>query len=318
MANRVDTHFHIVPPQFEAAIVAAGGDPSGWNVPEWSPASASAAMDTLGVAKGVLSCTAPGPAVAGNGEAGRKLARAMNEHTKVVVDQSGGRFGWFASLPDFTDVQGAVAEVVWALGEAKADGVVILTSYQGKYVLLPGHASFQPIWDKLNDFNAIVFVHPTSLDIAPALIGSSVPQPVFDYPQATTRAAVDLVVTKTLTTHPNVKVILSHAGGTLPFLLPRATSLFEAAPLGIDSADFQRQMQQFWVDVALSTSKGQLLALLEFTTPDKILFGSDWPYMPLSGAKQVTQALDEFVREDPSGVKLAGVDRTNAEKLFGW
>lgn len=77
-------------------------------------------------------------------------------------------------------------------------------------------------------------------------------------------------------------------------------------------------MQRFWVDVALSTSKGQLLALLEFTTPDKILFGSDWPYFPLSGGVKVTQALEEFIQQDPSGGKLAGLNHTNAEKLFGW
>ncbi|KII95298.1 hypothetical protein PLICRDRAFT_128971 [Plicaturopsis crispa FD-325 SS-3] len=315
MANRIDTHFHFVPSQLKDAMLAAGGDPAGWNIPEWTAASATAAMDTLEIAKGILSCSAPGPAVAGNGEAGRKLARTLNEVTKKVVDESGGKFGWFASLPDFTDVEGAVAEVAWALGEAKADGVVIMTSYQAKLI---GHPSFQPIWDKLDEFKAVIFLHPTTIDITPSFIGGIVPTPVFDFPHGTTRAAVDLVVTKTLETHPNVKIILSHDGGTLPFILPRALTLFDAAPLGIDAADFKRQMQRFWVDVALSTSKGQLLALLEFTTPDKILFGSDWPYFPLSGGVKVTQALEEFIQEDPSGGKLAGLNHTNAEKLFGW
>lgn len=136
MANRIDTHFHFVPSQLKDAMLAAGGDPAGWNIPEWTAASATAAMDTLGIAKGVLSCSAPGPAVAGNGEAGRKLARTLNEVTKKIVDESGGKFGWFASLPDFTDVEGALAEVAWALGEAMADGVVIMTSYQAKCVCL--------------------------------------------------------------------------------------------------------------------------------------------------------------------------------------
>lgn len=71
----------------------------------------------------------------------------------------------------------------------------------------------------------------------PSFIGGIVPTPVFDFPHGTTRAAVDLVVTKTLETHPNIKIILSHDGGTLPFILPRALTLFDAAPLGIDSAD---------------------------------------------------------------------------------
>lgn len=47
------------------------------------------------------------------------------------------------------------------------------------------------------------------------------PQPVVDYPQQTTRAAVDLVFTGTIGRNPNVKILLSHAGGTLPYLAPR-------------------------------------------------------------------------------------------------
>lgn len=127
--TRIDTHFHIVSSRFTQAIAAAGGDPAGWHVPEWTPASAIEAMDTLGTQKAVLSNTAPGPAIAGNGDAGRKLARELNEETLQIVKENPTRFGWFACLPDWTDAEGALTEIEWALTTAKADGVVILTSY---------------------------------------------------------------------------------------------------------------------------------------------------------------------------------------------
>lgn len=51
-----------------------------------------------------------------------------------------------------------------------------------------------------------------------------------DYPQQTTRCAVDLVFRGTITAHPNVKIILSHAGGTLPYLAQRVLLLLKIAP----------------------------------------------------------------------------------------
>jgi hypothetical protein len=59
----------------------------------------------------------------------------------------------------------------------------------------------------------------------PHQIASILPQPIVDYPQQTTRTAVDLVFTGTLRAHPHVKPILSHSGGTLPYLADRVCGL---------------------------------------------------------------------------------------------
>lgn len=177
--KRIDTHFHFVPESFAQAIAATGSNPSGpWDLPKWSLESAITAMDILGTSKGILSATTPGPGIAGYGDAGRTLAREMNKETLAVVQKNPKRFGWFASLPDWTDVQGTLDEIEWAFNVAKADGVVIMSLYNnlrvvleiasteltGKFRLL-GHPSFQPIWAKLDEFKAVVFVHPTSIDM---------------------------------------------------------------------------------------------------------------------------------------------------------
>lgn len=59
----------------------------------------------------------------------------------------------------------------------------------------------------------------------PPLIAGSLPQPVVDFPIATTRCAVDLVYTKTIKENPDVKIILSHAGGALPYIAERAAGV---------------------------------------------------------------------------------------------
>jgi 6-methylsalicylate decarboxylase len=61
----------------------------------------------------------------------------------------------------------------------------------------------------------------------------------------------------------------------------------------------------------------QLIGLLEFTSPEKILFGSDWPYLPLEHSKMYKQQLDQFL-DSQEGQSMSGVIRENALKLFGW
>ena len=63
---------------------------------------------------------------------------------------------------------------------------------------------------------------------SPKYIAGNVSQAVVDFTFGTIRTAVDLVLSKTIGTHPNVKIILSHGGGTLPFLSERLRILPES------------------------------------------------------------------------------------------
>lgn len=144
----------------------------------------------------------------------------MNDEVWEVCQLSRGRFGFFASLPDFNDIEGTMAEIDDIFMNKKtANGVVVMTSYGDKLI---GDASFKPIWQRLNAHKALVFIHPSHVSITPENINGFLPQPVIDYPQATTRAAMSLILSGTLTACHGIDVILSHGGGTLPYLATRA------------------------------------------------------------------------------------------------
>ncbi|KAF8592289.1 hypothetical protein K439DRAFT_398575 [Ramaria rubella] len=100
--------------------------------------------------------------------------------------------------------------------------IVCMTTYEDR---LPGDPLFKPIWDKLDVLGAVVFIHPAAVNIVPHQVAPIVSQPIIDYPQQTTRTAVDLVFTGTLRAHPNLKLILSHVGGTLPYLADRVSGI---------------------------------------------------------------------------------------------
>ncbi len=156
-----------------------------------------------------------------------------------------------------------------------------------------------PIWQKLQAYKALVFLHPGLFDVTPRFIGGGIPQPIIDYPLATTRAAVDLIMTGTIRAYPDVDIILSHAGGTIPYLGTRAigglTISAVSSHASVNALEAAVDFQRFYYDIALSTSAAQLDGLLDFTDPSKILFGSDFPYAPQVAINAVIAAYDGYV-----------------------
>ncbi|CAF1523275.1 unnamed protein product [Adineta ricciae] len=158
----------------------------------------------------------------------------------------------------------------------------VYTSYgKGQYL---GHSSFQPIWKRFNELQTVVFIHPS--EAPTTIVDRYAPQPLIDYPQETTRTAADLVLTGTRAAFPDVKIILSHAGGTLPFLAQRIAMIGDLPSFQCprNAREILSDFRSFYYDTALSSSVPQLKALLAFADSSKILFGSDVPYAPLSTA----------------------------------
>lgn len=304
--HRIDVHQHIVPPFWADALSAHGADPSGWACPAWSADSAIAFMDSVGTAAGVLSLTAP--SVKGwSGQAKRDIARRVNAYTAEVVARHPTRFGNFATLP-LPDVDGALAEIAHAFDTLKVDGVVLMSNHDGAYL---GEPAFDPVWNELDRRQAVVFIHPAMPAIAPL---KGMPGPMIDYPFDTTRTAVHLVVNGVVSRYPNVRIILSHAGGFLPYAAQRVATVAPMANKNSPSADtVLAQLQTFYFDTALSAPSA-LPSLAAFAKPGHILYGSDFPYAPsAAGAAFAAQ-------QDASAVfsaqQQAAINRSNALALF--
>lgn len=281
---RIDVHQHVVPPFWAEALPANGGDPSGWHSPDWSPEKALAFMDEQQIATGILSLTAPG--VTGWAtKARRDMARRVNEYTADLTRTHPGRFGNFATLP-LPDVDGALEEVAHAFDTLKADGVILLSSVDGSYL---GDPMFDPVWAELDRRAAVVFIHPGKPAL-PTLPG--LPGPIVDYPFDTTRAAVQMAVNGVMDRHRDMRVILSHAGGFLPYAAHRFAELTPSIRADVpDTEALLAAFRRFYFDTALS-SPSALPSLLEFAGADHVLYGSDYPYAAASVGGAFTRHLD--------------------------
>lgn len=227
----------------------------------------------------ILSLTAPGATLL-QGHAASKLCREINIYAADLCKQHPSKFGFFAALPPALDnLDAVIQEVTYSLDTLGADGVTLYTRYGPDNHYL-GHPDFKKLWEELDRRKAVVFIHPTHL-VDTNLISPALPQPVIDYPHETTRTAVDLILSGTIKNNPNVKIILSHAGGNLPYLATRAAHLTADAGLTDKPAgEFLEEARSFYYDLALSGNPWTLDFILKFAKPGHVLYGSDFPYAP--------------------------------------
>ena len=314
--GKIDVHHHIYPPVYTEAINRAGGDPSGWYVPPWTIELDHDICQQAGVGTAFLSCTAPGPDIEKDPREGQKLARACNEFTAKVRDSEPKAYGLFASVPSLLNTEAAIEEMRYALDQLHADGITLMTRY-GEDNHYLGHPDFIPIWDFLNERKAVVFVHPTH-PVDTNLVNKHLPQPAWDYPHETSRAAMDMITQNMLRDHAsNCKIILSHAGGDLPYLIDRAAGILAHTPPSFNPGKtrdgFINEARMFYYDTALSSSPMHLKTLVELLgeeNMDHVLFGTDFP--------NATSPMIAYFTTQLEGQSLMDVEglRENGLKLF--
>src|SRR5258707_243676 len=247
----------------------------------------------------------------GDDGSARDLARRVNEFAAKLIHERPDRLGAFAALP-LPDVDGSLRELEYALDTLKLDGVVLFSNARGIYL---GDKLFKPLFDELERRRAVVFLHPTSSPDATAhRLG--LPDSLIDFTADTTRAVAQLHYGNTFARTPNVKYVISHAGGTIPYLATRMSIIDEmnAIPGAEERGTAADTLRRLYWDTALSWRPPLLQMLRTVVGISQVLFGSDYPYLrrdlAVACRREVEQS-SELGRVDAAAV-LAG----NAIKLF--
>ncbi|OQD98988.1 hypothetical protein PENVUL_c067G01443 [Penicillium vulpinum] len=321
--DRIDVHHHFIPPAYLQAFNSTLGDPSGWHLPRWTPESTLSLMTSHSTRTAILSLTAPGTSILSDSPVkSASLAREINLYGSQLHQEYPSRFGFFASLPHLTPetIPSAIEELTYALDILQADGITLFTRYNGTGYL--GHSAFAPLWEELNRRKAVVFIHPTNTasetQKKPELVNAKIPQPIIDYPHETCRTAVDLITSGTISKNPDVRIILSHGGGTLPFVATRAANLlYDAGLTEITPETFLEQARGFYLDLALCGNHGNLELLVGkngFAKTGHVLYGSDFPYAPVETINKYVGMMEEFFAHTRQREKE--ISRGAAEELF--
>ena len=301
MTGRIDIHHHALSADIIELMRELGLPTPGQ---QWRLNDTLDMMDANKIEASVVSNVIPCD-VLGNATLARRLARQVNEAAAEVVHTHPNRFGFFAILP-LPHVDLALAEAAYALDELGAEGVALLPHGGDHYL---GAPLFHPLFAELNRRRAVVLVHPLDL---PQGCARDVPSVFADYLLDTTRAAINLITSGTLVRYPDMSIILSHAGGFLPYA---ATHIEVAAGAlaNVDQATVWDGIRRFYYDLALSVPSA-LPSLLAAADPSRILYGTDWSGVPASVVERATRALDEAaVLDEPT---RRAINRDNALGLL--
>jgi 6-methylsalicylate decarboxylase len=301
--HRIDVHHHFSAPGFIAAISTRKTNQR--PLEQWTVEKSIDDMDKSGVATAMISTSEPSVWF-GDDEAARKLARECNELGAHLMADHPGRFGMFSTIP-LPDVDGALRELEYSQDTLKADGVCLMTSYQGKY---PGDPAFEPVLRELNRRKAVVFLHPVKAEccrdlqpeLAPALI---------ELGTETTRAIASVIFDGAASRYPDIRFIFSHGGGTMPYLMTRFNSLAarpdmaQKLPHGL-----LYEVQKLYFDTANFFGPYGWPTMLKLMPVAHILFGTDFPF---SSAGEVEKGLSDAGIAEKD---LRAIERENAIELF--
>jgi aminocarboxymuconate-semialdehyde decarboxylase len=275
MTFTVDIHHHMLPDFFWQATNEGPTPVGGIAPPPWTAGSALSFLDEAGIDVGVTSISTPGVHV-GDDTAARVLARRCNELSAELVKDHPERFAGFAALP-LPDVDGALAELSYALDELHLDGVVLFSNASGTYL---GDGAFRPLHEELQRRGCVVFVHPNASP-DPAAHRLGLPDSLIDFTADTTRAIAQLLYSNTFAATPDVKWVFSHAGGTVPYLAGRFGIVDEMGviPGAQHRSSAAQTFRGLYFDTALSWSDPVLAMLRAVVGVDHVAFGTDFPYL---------------------------------------
>lgn len=308
--RRIDVHHHLMPPKY---VAEAGHErlfsvsPPKLRMPlEWTPARSVEEMDRYGIATSITSIATPGVWF-GDNAAGRRLARECNEYATRMTEDYPGRFGVFASLP-LPDVDGCLREIEYAFDALRADGVVLMTSVQNRWL---GDDAFAPVFDELNRRRAVVYVHPVAPDCCRNLI-PHVADAVIEFPMDTTRAIVSLLYSGTFARCPEIRFIFSHSGGMLPFVASRVARAPALDPALVDKVPngAMYELKKLYYEICSATSPMAMAALMQLVAVSQILFGTDYPW------RYAGPTAEEFDAYPLSAADRRAINRGSALALF--
>ena len=173
-------------------------------------------MDSSGIDISIVSLTCPN-VYWGNEETSCEAARESNDSMAHAQATYPDRIRWFTSLP-WEYPQQALQELKRTCDNG-AVGVMVLANIAGRSLTDP---LFAPIWAEIDRRQLPVLVHPTDppgvdvMDMTQFDLSWSVGF-MFD----TTLAITRMIFYGFFDQYPNLKIIASHGGGTLPYLVGR-------------------------------------------------------------------------------------------------
>ncbi|MGH7689179.1 MAG: amidohydrolase family protein [Gemmatimonadaceae bacterium] len=322
----IDFHNHFYPPEYIDAL--RGGDSAVrvTDAPDGNPrihypgdynvavrghrdiAYRQQVLDAEGVNKQVITLTTPGTHVEQPATA-VKFARLVNDAFAAVVAERGSHFTALATLP-LNDPAASVVELRRAMTELRLPGAMLFSNVNGMAL---ADARYWPLYEEADRLHAVLYIHPTNPVGVEAMTDYWL-MPLVGFTFDTTLAAAKLVFSGVVRRFPNIRWVLTHMGGAIPYLaerLDRGYFAFHECRANIDRppSDYLRRFYYDTVNFSVDAIK----LALAFAGPEHLLAGSDYPHQ-IGSIPQMIESLRALpVTETERAAIMGG----NAAALLG-
>lgn len=274
----------------------SGGRPMG--PAYWDVAEKLAFMDRFGIARTVVSLGNPWLDPFG-AEQSLAAARALNAEIAELPTDSDGRILGMGVLP--TQIDDAVAVAAEVAGSPTLVGIVTGPRICGRTL---DDAALEPLWDELERTHVPLMIHPHYAAAVEDLRGFGHALPVsLGFPFETTIAVARLVFAGVLARHPDLRIVASHGGGTLPYLAGRLDAGWTSDPSLKEHLPHppSRDLARLYLDAVLYHSRAMRTAA-ELVGTSRMAFGTDHPFSVADPRANLDAIGAEFTGDDQKSV----------------
>ncbi|KAF4495482.1 2-amino-3-carboxylmuconate-6-semialdehyde decarboxylase [Fusarium agapanthi] len=282
-------------------------------------------MDTHRIDISVISLANPWLDFLSPSESGA-IAQSVNEEFSRMCSDHPGRLFFFGTLPLTAALETVLASIEHLRTLRHCRGVILGTSGLGKGLDDP---DLLPIFEAFATTGLTVFLHPhygLPNDVwgprASAEYGHVLPL-ALGFPMETTIAVARMYLAGVFDKVPELRMILAHSGGTLPFLAGRIEScimhdgqlLREGKLTKGRRTVWEVLREQVYLDAVIYSEVG-LKAAVQASGSDRLMFGTDHPFFPPLSTDE--QGEWESVSLNTEAVALAvGQDTGDFKNVMG-
>ncbi|CAO3646895.1 unnamed protein product [Cunninghamella echinulata] len=280
-------------------------------------------MDNHGIDKSVISLANPWLDFYDPEEqtASETMATNINNELQEMCDdpKASGRLYAFGVLP-LNNIQASINQVKYIKSLKNMRGVIMGTNGCGGKGL--DDPALIPLFRTIQEHDLIIFLHPhygipikdnqhniKTGHVLPLAIG---------FPVETTIAVTQFILSGIFDTLPNLKLLLAHSGGTLPFLAGRLDSCVIHDPMVAKQLNHPPSwyLKKLYYDAVIYHETG-IMATVQFTNPKHVMFGTDHPFFPPLGNDNASSVRWLSVDSNLKAIKQAGLDNQMMKGILG-
>jgi aminocarboxymuconate-semialdehyde decarboxylase len=250
-------------------------------------------MDRVGIDVEVVSLSTPNVFFT-DAQHQPEIARMVNDAYAELVSQHPQRFKAFASIP-MDSPQDALKELNRAINELKMNGVILLSNIGGNALTSP---QYRPFFAEANRMKLCILLHPM-LPANTEPFREYVLGPIVGFMFDTTLAAARMCFDGMFRDFPDIRWIVAHLGGAVPYLMERMDNGWRDFPecrAKIDELP-SVYLKRLYYDT-VNFNPHMLMMVRDMIGADHMVMGSDYPHLLGSIDRAVSSIATLNVSED--------------------